>query len=416
MWFVVCWITLGGLLVVHALVRRNWITGQSAFTGVWFLSLTGLWGFPPAQAFISAEAALLIIFVHFSFFFGSTTVAYNLFRGRKAAPLEFAPNTRTKKVLVYISRMLIFIGMIGSWLAVDSSGSFNAFQNGTLALMRSMVFEQVIGIPISARLMSNFLYPASILGTICFLSSRRSFWSWLYILLPVIGSMLYGFAFGGRGAVIIVVPMIFWVLAIGGKNLFSARTDRLLLICVITVVLLFTGIIDGTRRDSSQVIESVSWYFTGPIPAFSEWLNIKPVVLINADFSNVAIVREIMRLFGSYSERSIGIDIVFVPYGFNVFTHLAEQIRDFGIIGALVVSTLLGAFSSALERKPLSVSVLGVRAAIYAYLSFSLFADLSFFIVGWWLAIFIIVFIVPLFEQFVSIPATEREVYRPKRG
>jgi oligosaccharide repeat unit polymerase len=143
-------------------------------------------------------------------------------------------------------------------------------------------------------------------------------------------------------------------------------------------------------------------YVTLPIPAFSQWLTLGPLPLINADFTNLAPVREAMRLFGFVNERTIGIDVVSVPFDFNVYTYLAEQFRDFGIVGAMIMAFLLGALSSVLERKVPTASVVGVRATLYAYLSFSLFADMAFFIVGWWLTLFMVVIVVPFGARFVS--------------
>ena len=240
--------------------------------------------------------------------------------------------------------------------------------------------------------------------------AKLSLWSWFYIFLPIVGSLLYGFAFGGRGAVLITSPIIFWVLAIGGTKPFGTRKYRLVLFCSLLLVFLFTGLIAETRMDFAEIGESLLQYFTGSIPSFSEWLKINPMSLVNYDFSNIAIVREVIRLLGGDAERAIGSDVVFVPFQFNVFTHIAEHVRDFGIIGAILVSHLLGIVSALLESRRLSVTILGVRALVYTYLSFSLFADLSFFVVGWWLALFIIVFFWPFWKalsmQFLRLPAS----------
>jgi oligosaccharide repeat unit polymerase len=407
MWFVICWLALGVLFIGHARIRRRWVTGLTAFTGVWFASLTALFVFPDTWDYISREAAEIVICIHLSFFLGSWAV-YILYGKRQGTPLKFAPTARTKKALVYLCWILLLIGVLGGWFAVTFTGSFDAYQEGTLASTRSMLLTQEMQLPTSVRLMCNLLYPASLLGAMCFLVAERSLRSWLYIVLPVVGCLLYGFAFGGRGAIMITAPMIIWVLAIEGTILFGAWRDRFFVIAALSALVLFIGIMAGTRMDSSLVGESILQYFTGPIPSFSEWLNSHPFELINVDFSNLAIVREVMRLFGSTSERAIGMDVVFVPFRFNVFTHIAEHVRDFGLIGALVVSCLLGILTSTLESRRQSAAVLGVRATIYGYLSFSLFADVAFFVVGWWLALLMIIFVVPLLARLLSTSASEK--------
>ena len=157
--------------------------------------------------------------------------------------------------------------------------------------------------------------------------------------------------------------------------------------------------------------QSIYQYLTGPIPAFSEWLQLhQPLPLINLDFSNVAVVREIIRAFGFQIERSIGWDIVFVPYPFNVFTHLAEHVRDFGLIGTIAISGILGITLGRLENLPLSLTVLGVRATLYAYLSETFFADLSFLAVGWWLTLFTVLLVLPWLQRIVPSSGSDRTV------
>lgn len=421
MWFFVCWLVLGMLFICHGLIRRRWITGQTAFTGVWFASLSALWIFPATGYLISREATLMIICVHTSFFLGSIAISILPVKRKFKSPM-FTPTTKAKKALRYIAWVAVSVGVAGSMLAVLSSGAFVAYQEGTLIMMRSMLLTQEMEIPTYARVMTNFLYPASLLCAICFLFAKPSPWSWFYIFLPIVGSLLYGFAFGGRGAVLITSPIIFWVLAIGFARPFGTRKHRLLLFCALLLVFLFTGLIAETRMDFAEIGESLLQYFTGSIPSFSEWLKINPISLVNYDFSNTVIVREVVRLFGVDGERAIGLDVVFVPFQFNVFTHLAEHVRDFGIIGAILVSHLLGIFSALLESKRLSETLLGLRALVYTYLSFSLFADLSFFVVGWWLALFIIVFLLPFWKalsiQFPRLPASyeSRNIFHGNTG
>lgn len=408
MWFFICWIMLGYILIVHYLICNNWVTGQSAFTGIWFLSLTGLWGFPQAQHFISAKAALLIIFVHLAFFIGSVFI-YILGKGKNSSFLEILPpSTSLLKAISYSFFAVGFVGLLGSCLVVFSTGALSSFQEGELSLVRSMLGTQELQVPILQRLMSNFLYPASVLGAICFLFSRRSFSSWIYLLLPLIGLSLYGFGFGGRGAMILGTPMLFWVLFIGRKRFFTKTGDWincLLLMIVMLALVGFASLIVTTRADQPHPLFSLYMYFIGPIPAFSAWLDTYDVLLLNFKIGNISIVREIIRLFGMpVNERMVGWDIVYIPFGFNVFTHLLEHIRDFGITGTLIISGILGMITSFFENKLLSVPVLGIRAILYGYLSLSLFTDLAFFIVGWWLTLLMIVVGIPLLRRLCRFP------------
>lgn len=403
MWFFICWLMLGYILIVHYLICNNWITGQSAFTGIWFLSLTGLLGFPQAQDFISVKAALLIIFVHITYFMGSIYI-YKLRKGKNTTFLEIVPpSSGLLKAIFYSFCAVLFVGLLGSCLVVFSTGALSSFIEGELSLVRSMLETQELQVPILQRLMSNFLYPASILGAICFLFSGGSFSCWIYLLLPLIGLSLYGFAFGGRGAMILGTPMMFWVLFIGRKRFFTKTggwINILLFMIVILALVGFASLIVTTRLDQPHPLLSLYIYFIGPIPAFSAWLDTYDVLLLNFKIGNISIVREIIRLFGMpVSERLVGSDVVFIPFQFNVFTHLLEHISDFGITGTLIISGVLGMITSIFENKSLSVSVLGIRGILYGYLSLSLFTDLAFFIVGWWLTLLMIVVGIPLLRK-----------------
>jgi oligosaccharide repeat unit polymerase len=407
---------LGYILIVHYLICNNWVTGQSAFTGIWFLSLTGLWGFPQAQNFISTKAALLIIFVHLTFFIGSAYV-YMLGKGKISSYFKIpTPSPGLLKALSYYFFAVGFVGLLGSCLVVFSTGALGSFQEGELSLVRSMLGTQELQVPILQRLMSNFLYPASVLGAICFLFSMQSFSSWIYLLLPLIGLSLYGFGFGGRGAMILGTPMLFWVLFMGRKRFFTKTEgwkNCLLLMIVILVLVGFASLIVTTRSDQPHPLFSLYIYFIGPIPAFSAWLDTYDVLLLNFKIGNISIVREIIRLFGMpVNERLVGSDVVFIPFQFNVFTHLLEHLRDFGITGTLIISGILGMITSIFENKSLSVTVLGIRAILYGYLSLSLFTDLAFFIVGWWLTLLMIAVGIPLLRRLCRFQVN----FSPIRG
>ena len=123
---------------------------------------------------ISWEATLLIICVHASFFLGSVAISILPVKRKVTSPMV-TPTTKARKALRYIAWVLVFVGVAGSVFAVLSSGSFAAYQEGTLIVMRSMLLTQEMEIPTYARLMTNFLYPASLLCAICFLLQNYLF-------------------------------------------------------------------------------------------------------------------------------------------------------------------------------------------------------------------------------------------------
>jgi hypothetical protein len=130
----------------------------------------------------------------------------------------------------------------------------------------------------------------------------------------------------------------------------------------------------------------------------------QPRVWLNLDVSNLAVSREALRLAGFAREASVGQEVVFIPFRFNVYTYLVEHLRDYGVLGTLTISFLIGVISARLEGLRLSVRTEGLRACIYAYLTFSLFADLANLAVGWWLALAFPVVIVPVLGSLVKHP------------
>ena len=414
MWFAVLWLILGFVLIISKHIRRSWITGQTAFTGIWFVSLTALWANPPSWDYVSREAVLIIGSAHFIFFLGSVVTSIFFRKRGRLLQKEVAPTRKTGRVLLPFFWMFVLVGVIGSWLTVSNTGAFIAYQENTLNLTRSLLITGGIQIPIYQRLMSNFLYPASLLGAIYFLFSKRSWYSWSYLFIPLVGTVMYSFSFGGRGAIMIGGSLIFWILVFSRAKVLRRRVntlERWMIIFLGFVVFGYFAMIVATRTDvnPSDIAQSIYEYLIGPIPAFSEWLTFQSLSLGNIDLSNISLIRELLRLWGIDKARDIGLNIVYIPFVFNVFTHLAEHVRDFGIVGALIVSGILGILTAILESKTLSVSVIGIRATIYAYLSISLFADLSYLAVGWWLTLLTIAFIVPLWAE-VSLPTLNKSI------
>ncbi len=395
--FIILWIVLGFILAMSALLRQSWITGQTAFTGPWFVSLTALWAYPSSWKFISFDAAALIISAH-TFFFISSFVASNVFwRREEVIPKTFIISEDYLLSLRQIFWPFIIIGLAGSWLTVASTGALGSYQENELIITRSLIITKDIHIPMYQRLMSNFLYPASLLGALCFVFSKGRRWSYAYLFLPIMGIIIYSFAMGGRGAILIGSNLIFWAFMITGKTNRPVESKKLNLVMVLIGLGLLIGwyfaLIVSTRLGSSPalIFESLYQYLIGPVPSFSKWLAFHDLPLGKIDFSDISFVRELLHLGGIVKERDIGNHIAYIPFQFNIFTSLAEHLRDFGLTGAFIISALLGSLSAVLENKDLSAQMIGVRATFYAYLSFTLFADLAYLSVGWWLTLFTII-------------------------
>lgn len=392
MWFVILWLSLGVLLVVSFIVRGRWVTGQTAFTGIWFGSLTGLWLFPESHQYVSATAAALIVGVHFSFFIGC--FLYTLMaKERRRLEKDVVNMPRLWRISFWV---LAPLGVLGGWLAVSATGALQALQDNQLDFIRSQLIEAEIQMPVAVRFLANLLYPATVIGAICFLSTVRFRSSWFFVLLPVVGLFLYGFASGGRGAVLIGGAMLVWVLLVGQSEALANVNTRWLLFAFFVLMVLFSGFIVTTRSGDDTPLQSLSVYFVGPVPAFSEWLTLHPVSPLEFSASNISVIRELMRAFGSsVVERQVGADVVNIPFQFNVFTALADQLPSFGLAGTVILYGCVGFASARLEYSRQSHSVMAVRGLLYSYLSFSLVTDMAFFIVGLWLSLFLVGFLIP---------------------
>ena len=396
MWFAICWASLGAIIAVSFAIRRSWAIGPIAFTLPWFVSLSALWFVPATRAYVSIDATLLIVVAHTCFFGGNMWIWAST--KDKMVPVADLPVLKKRKSTFFmISGIVISIGFVGGMLAALNTGSIREFSEGNLVYVRSDLLEGRIEMPIYERFLSAFIYPSLIFGALCFAFIRSSLTAWVFIIVPITSSILYSLAFGGRGAVIIAVPLVFWVLAIRGKQRFKSKLDKYLIVVILTSIVLYAGLIVGTRLDSIGAADSLFTYFIGPIPSLAEWLRFQNIPAINADFTYNAVVRGVFELLGFPVGRSISSDVVSVPFEFNVYTQLAEQLRDFGLYGAMAISMLLGMMTGWLETRNVSVTSMAVRATVYAYLSYSLIADLGNFIAGWWLVLLIFILIGPFF-------------------
>lgn len=401
MGFLICWIGLGILLIIHWGLRKSLRLGQVIFTGTWFLSLSSIWLFPSmVRNSISLEASILVIATHLAFFIGST-IAHSR---NKINFKTIADESKINKQVCVAKNLfwaLTPIALVGCILAIKNTGAISALMEGTLVYLRALILNKELTIPFYIRMMSNMIYPAAVLGSVCFVYNKRSIKSWIYILLPTLCGVLFGLASGGRGGIAMTTPIILLALFTSGFNPIHTRRDGFVILAITGLIALFFVGIASTR---SEVVEStpdlpdnlVIYYFAGPIPALSQWMKEKEVQPVNFDISEIAPVKELLRPLGSKQERSIDEDVVYVPYRFNVYTHLAEHLKDFGVIGTLFVSGIMGFLIGKVERLRIRPHLLGLRALIYAALAMSIFADMTFFLLGWWVALLVAALIFPL--------------------
>lgn len=375
------------------------MTGQTAFTGTWFLSLLAVALGTPAKEYIDGEGVLIIAAVHVFYFLGSIG-HYLTFR--RNAPSSQSANPMSPDMRAALMRVFILCagaGIYGSFSLAQTSGALDAIRNGSLVIMRASVLNGEIQFSVFERLLSNFIYPAALLGTLLFVLRPKKIGNLFFILIPIVGMLLFSLSNGGRGTVLIGGLMMAWGVAINrtAEPLQKRNSSLMPGLFIFACTAGYSNYIVNTRGYSPENTASIYNYFSGPIPAFCEFVKrFSPFSLFSVDISQFAICREIFRLLGYMTERTIDSNVVFIPHAFNVFTFIAEQLQAFGYLGTVAYALCLGVCASILESRTPSIYVLGCRILLYTYLTYGLFTDLSFFIVGWWLALFMLLVVIPL--------------------
>ncbi len=399
---------LSSIILVYAIISQKIMTGQLIFTGSWLASATLLIGFPESLSYLSGKSTIIIILAHFAFFLGGLVAHISLKSTFQADKSTLILDVTTFSALKLLFFILISFGLVGSWYLMKATSALEAILTNDIYHLRDRVMGGKFEIPIIARVWSNLLYPASLIGavnySICDNKGRR----WLFVLLPILGAVLMSLSSGGRGVILIIGLIMFWAIIIYRNHDIKCRTTwknyigLLVIAAVLISYVLYIANIRGKYEGYSSG-SSVITYIAGCIPSFSAWLDMKYIPILNADFSNIAFIREFSAIIGNSVVRTIDNDIVYVPFPFNVFTSLAEHIISFGILGALILSFGLGIWSAKLESGTPTLCKYALRTCIYVYLSYSLFADVSFFIVGWWLSIVVIPFGIPIMKLFMRM-------------
>jgi oligosaccharide repeat unit polymerase len=387
---VTLWFGLGAILMIHGLVRRRLVTGQTVLTGVWWLSATALLLNPASATYVTPEATALILSVHALFGVGSVVVAG--FRGPSANAQPPFPRgvLFPRGVAAMLFWPVTLAGVLGGVLCALHTGALTAAWTGELAQVRANVTAGITTIPVLYRLLGNASYPAVTLGSIAYLATPRR--GLLYLGLPLAALALYSLAQGGRGALLVGAFVVLWSFAIGldrrGLERPVRRRIRRTALGLLSLLVAYSAYVVTTRSDAGTPISSLYRYFTDPIPAFSEWLRSEAKVdLLSANLSNLAIVREGKAIAGVRALRAVDQDIVFVPEPFNVFTGLAEEFDTAGTVGTMLLFIMLGGAASWTERAGMSAGTTAWRIVLYTYLAYTIFADLACYIVGFWLMV-----------------------------
>jgi|ERR1035437_3365406 oligosaccharide repeat unit polymerase len=381
------WVLVVGLLLLYMLDpwwRRRKPTATDAFTGVWLAASLVLLFNTSAHEFLTWAGIAVILTIHTSFAFGRTCgrielrSSVNLLRFIR---VRFVGEKCSEGLVYSIFLLLALIGVVGAFVSL---GGFDPFRSGTIAENRGALLQGEIQVPFVYRLFSNFMYPVVLVGSFLAVKNSGTIKNIIYIVLPLVCPLIYSFAMGGKGCLLICVSIVGWSLAVQ-KGIAAIQGKAL---AMVAGTVSFFAFVTSTRPDqSSGVLDMLNIYIYGPLVAFPQFLSESSLYWFHFDLNGFAIVREFSGLLGLPTEGRIDQTVVLIPERYNVFTAIPEWSNAFGFIGAHAFIFGIGVGSTVANKSGARYELLQV--VLFTYLSFSLFADLASLMVGWWLCLFV---------------------------
>ena len=376
-----------GLLYLRDPVwRRREVSGIDAFTGVWFVSALLLLFNPAAWQFLTWLGVMCILVTHAVFALGKSIGSVRLRKSsNKRAPRISARQPYQANgilPLFYVILPAAIFGVIGTFI---STGGFTPMIDGSIAEMRGNLLGGELRVPLFYRVCANLMYPSLLIGT--FVTTRvygRRHWG-RFIVIPMLCPLLYSLSMGGKGCLIISASIVIWTIFLA-KGVRAAFRPFLL---ILGAVVVFSAFITYTRPDTFGTLATLNIYVYGPLVALPQYLaEHSTIEWYNVRFEDLAIVREISNALGATFSRSIDQTTVNIPLPYNVFTCIPEWLGAFGVLGSIFLILSIGIACGFADTRGSSKYIM-LRVVLYVYLSFSLFADLSFFMIGWWICLLV---------------------------
>ncbi len=377
------------LVLVLCLVAAWKIIGSpvnavSAFSGLWLLSLTCLAFFSETVEFVTTKAALIVMGVHLAFFivyiFTSVTLkGSNKLKTRETLryPRVRSKNKHASNYLKWSWRVSTVISIAGAVLAVQNSNMLVMMREEAIAATRGDILQGSLAVPFHIRFMCNLLYISALAGALLF----RHRQTWIYIFPTFFGLILYSFSNGGRGAVLVGGLLVFW----GVCSSRSVSRQSIYALCTLCAIILFYVVYIATTRPNVDWIGNLASLY-GPVPALSQLIERGAIGgAAGLNLTDTIIYREYNAAIGIRAERYIEGIVVGIPFTYNVYTFIADQVYALGYGGMFLIIIFGGALVAFLDVEKVSNSWCSVRSTVYLYLSYTLYTDLAIFMAGWWL-------------------------------
>jgi oligosaccharide repeat unit polymerase len=300
-------------------------------------------------------------------------------------------NARKLKLIV------IFFGVFGLMGMVEYAnvmGLLAARNLNDLILLpgiaRYEVYSGERAIPMYSRIGVLFAYPGTVLALSYYYVYR---WRW-WLLLPIIGVLLFGMSQAGRAGTMIVLLQL--VLSAYLKNVVVLKTKptRTILKCAVVPGALMTIVFVGGqflregfhstgREDVMRVIYSLRGYLFGGVSAFSYWIdnvyNWKQLTLGKYSFSSLFSVLGIAPqddgVYNTYSPIASNGD------SSNLYTAYRSFIDDYSVLGACLFYLMAGIFIASMTRSLTKGKwrLILVLIPMFSWLAFSPMYSITYF-------------------------------------
>lgn len=380
---------LGVVYLCDPIWRRQNVSGSDAFSGMWLVASIILLFNPSAWQYLTWPGVICILITHIVFATGRTM---GLLRWRRSSnkPIRqiLLRGPYLRNYSIYLFYALIPIAIFGVFGTFISTGGFTPMCDDSIVEMRGQLHRGELQIPVLYRLCANLMYPALLIGA--FAATRGGRWRlWgRFIAIPLLCPLVYSFSMGGKGCLIISALFVIWTVLLT-KGLRGALGP---LTIIFGVVIAFSVFIHYTRPEVANVLTTLNIYVYGPLVAFGQYLKEHyRFEWYNTRFEELAIVREISKVFGASVLRSIDIKTVNIPNPYNAFTCIPDWLEAFGVLGSTLLVFSIGIGCGLAEARGYSKNMM-IRVVLYAYLSSALFADVSFLMIGWWICLLVALF------------------------
>ena len=354
------------------------------FISMWLMALISLLFFESdiVNNYCSSTA-FLFIGMHFIFF----SIGNIFFAQIKQVRIPKIPIE-----IMHIYFILFALSFLGTILIAYSINLKQYILEQQIVQLRDDGFEGNININKYFKFLSNFIYPFSVVAGMAF-SRYKNF----YLLFALVSTALvFSLINGGKGSLLIISILFIGGLIFSSSRFTKAENGKLkwgltfmaILLMVYIVYISYSRMLaDNKEFDLKAILKEIFIYFSYSIPAFSKWLSISNLSYLGFDLRQLSISREIVAFGGGHIDRVVDKTIVYIPEQFNVFTAFGDSILAFGYIGSLLYYTFIGGIIRLIDKNRKDNKMPFLYALFFLFVSYSLFTDIFFFMIGAWLCL-----------------------------